>query len=303
VSAVSPRTVVITGANAGLGFETSLALARTGAHVIMACRSKERAEQAQRDLLEAVPAAATTIVPLDVSEPESIRTFARELEERGERLDVLINNAGIVAVPLARNSVGHEMQLATNYLGAFALTGLLLPRFREGSEGRVVNVGSHANRLGKLPLDDLDWERTPYREFQAYARSKLALLSFTLELERRLRRSGSDVIAVGAHPGIAATEIRRHSPMLTATSFVGRCFEKLGEWVTPPASEACRSIVHAACDEGVRGGEYWGPRGLLEIGSVPAPARVNPVARDVELGRRLWSLSEAMTGVRYLSDL
>jgi NAD(P)-dependent dehydrogenase (short-subunit alcohol dehydrogenase family) len=295
--------VVITGANAGLGFETALELARGGASVVMACRSLERAEQARKHLLAQVPAAEVTILPLDVSEPASIRSFVRAFSDRRGQLDVLVNNAGVVAVPLARNSVGHEMQLATNYLGAFALTGLLLPRFREGARARVVNVGSHANRLARLPLDDPNWERTPYGEFKAYARAKVALLSFTMELERRLRRSGSHVIALGAHPGIAATDIRRHSPKLTATNFVGRCLEQVGAWITPAAADACRPIVHAARDEGVRGGEYWGPSGLLEIGSVPAPARVNPVARDVELGRRLWSLSESMTGVRYLSEL
>jgi NAD(P)-dependent dehydrogenase (short-subunit alcohol dehydrogenase family) len=273
---VSLPVVVITGANAGLGFEAALACARSSAHVVMACRSLERAQKAQRDLLERVPGATTTILRLDVSEPESIRDFARELADRGDRLDVLINNAGIVAVPLSRNSVGHEMQLATNYLGAFALTGRLLPLFREDGRARIVNVGSHANRLGKLPLDDPNWERTPYGELRAYARSKVALLSFTMELERRLRRSGSHVVAVGAHPGFA--------------------------WFTPSAAEACRPIVHAARGEGVRGGDYWGPSGWLEIRGEPGRARVNPVARDRDLARRLWSLSESLTGVRYLSE-
>jgi NAD(P)-dependent dehydrogenase (short-subunit alcohol dehydrogenase family) len=300
---VSNPVVVITGANAGLGFETALAFARSGAGVVMACRSQERAEKARSDLLARVPAAAATILPLDVSEPESIRTFVREFSDRCGQLDVLINNAGIVAVPLSRNSVGHEMQLATNYLGAFALTGLLLPLFREDVRARVVNVGSHANRLGKLPLDDPNWERTPYHELKAYARAKVALLSFTMELERRLRRSGSNVMALGAHPGFAATDIRRHSPKLTATSFVGRRLETIGAWFTPSSADACRSIVHAARDEGVRGGDYWGPSGFLELRGAPAPARVNPIARDVELARRLWSLSESLTGVRYLSEL
>jgi NAD(P)-dependent dehydrogenase (short-subunit alcohol dehydrogenase family) len=299
---VAEPVVVITGANAGLGFETALALARSGARVVMACRSQERAEQARSDLLARVPAAAATILPLDVSEPESIRSFVREFSDRCGQLDVLINNAGIVAVPLSRNSVGHEMQLATNYLGAFALTGLLLPLFRAGGRARVVNVGSHANRLGRLPLDDPNWERTPYRELRAYARSKVALLSFTIELERRLRRSGSHVIALGAHPGFAATDIRRHSPKLTPPGFVGRWVDTVGALVTPTAAEACRSIVHAARDEGVRGGDYWGPSGWLEIRGEPGRARVNPIARDVELGRRLWSLSESLTGVRYLSE-
>jgi len=295
--------VVITGANAGLGFETALAFASSGARVVMACRSRERAERARSDLLERVPDAHATVLPLDVSEPESIRAFADELSDRFDGVDVLINNAGIVAVPLSRNSLGHEMQLATNYLGAFALTGLLLPCFRSEGRPRVVNVGSHANRFGKLPLDDPNWERTPYHEFRAYARAKLALLSFTLELERRLRRSGSNVIALGAHPGIAATDIRRHSPRLTATGFVGRWLETVGTWITPVAADACRPIVHSARDEGVRGGDYWGPRGLLEIGSLPAPARINPIARDEGLARRLWSLSESLTGVHYLSEL
>lgn len=300
---MSDPVVVITGANAGLGFETALELARSGASVVMACRSRERAETARSELLARVPAATATILPLDVSEPESIRAFARELASRGDRLDVLVNNAGVVAVPLSRNSLGHEMQLATNYLGAFALTGLLLPLFRTDGRARVVNVGSHANRLGRLPLDDPNWERTPYRELAAYARSKTALLSFTMELERRLRRSGSNVIALGAHPGFAATDIRRHSPKLTTRGVVGRSLEKLGARFTPTAAEACRSIVHAARDEDVRGGDYWGPSGFLEIRGAPGRARVNPVARDVARARRLWSLSESLTGVRYLSEL
>jgi NAD(P)-dependent dehydrogenase (short-subunit alcohol dehydrogenase family) len=300
---VAPQVVVITGANAGLGFETALELARGGDRVVMACRNPERAQTAQRDLLARAPTATTTVLPLDVSEPESIRDFVRELSDRCGQLDVLIHNAGIVAVPLSRNSVGHEMQLATNYLGAFALTGLLLPLFRADARARVVNVGSHANRYGRLPLDDPNWERTPYHEFKAYARAKVALLSFTLELERRLRKSGSHVIAVGAHPGIAATDIRRHSPKLQATSFFGRCVETVGTWITPSAADACRPIVHAARDEGVRGGDYWGPGGFLEIRGAPGRARVNDVARDTALARRLWSLSESLTGIRYLSDL
>ncbi len=292
---------VITGANAGLGFETALALASGGARVLMACRSVERAEAARRELLETVPVAQAEIVPLDVSEPESVQAFAHDLAERGERIDVLVNNAGIVAVPLARNSVGHEMQLATNYLGAFALTGLLLPLMAEGA--RVVNVGSHANRLGKLPLDDPNFEREPYGELRAYARSKTALLVFTMELERRLRRTSSSILAVGAHPGFAATDIRRHSPMLTAPKAVERWIGRLGRLFTPTPAQACASIVHVARGEGVRGGEYWGPSGFLEVGGKPGPARVNPIARDVEAGRKLWALSESLTGVRYLSDV
>jgi len=319
---VTDTVAVVTGANAGLGYQTALALARRGCTVVLACRSAERARQAQRELLAAAPSARTEIVPLDVSEPDSIRAFGVALAERCGGLDVLVNNAGVVTVPLARNSAGHEMHLATNYLGAFALTGTLLPLFRAASgpgtraesgaaadadasgrlRARVVNVGSLGHRLARLDLDDLNWERTPYGEWQAYFRSKLALLSFTVELARRLERSGSDVVALGAHPGFAVTEATKNSDVLTPKSTFGRWLNDKVALLIPRAADAARPIVHAASDASVRGGDYYGPGGLLEIRGTTGRARLNPLARDVELGRRLWELAEAMTGVRYLSD-
>jgi NAD(P)-dependent dehydrogenase (short-subunit alcohol dehydrogenase family) len=294
---------VVTGANAGLGFETALGLARTGATVVMACRSLERAHAAQAELLARVPAARATILPLDVSEPESIREFGGRLSERFGRLDLLVNNAGVVGVALARNSLGHEMHLATNYLGAFALTGTLLPLLGKGAAPRVVNVGSLAHRLAKPDLADPNWERTPYNEWKAYARSKLALLGFTMELSRRLRESGSPILALGAHPGFAATEVGRNSATLTPGNAFSRWMMERIRPLVPTPAEAARPILHAACDDGVSGGDYYGPSGLLGIRGKPGRARVNPIARDVAFGRRLWALSESMTGVRYLSDL
>jgi NAD(P)-dependent dehydrogenase (short-subunit alcohol dehydrogenase family) len=299
---VSNAVAVITGANAGLGHQTALELARAGTTVVMACRSIERARQAQSDLLARVPAAETTILPLEVSEPESIREFGRRFAEQCGRLDILINNAGVVAVPLSRNSAGHELHLATNYLGAFALTGTLLPLFRKDAGARIVNVGSLAHRLGKLDLEDLNWEKTPYNEWKAYARSKVAMLSFTMELDRRLRRSGSKLMALAAHPGFAATEVSKNSAALTpGNAFSKWVIEKIAVRVPTPA-EASGPITHAACDAGVSGGDYYGPSGFLEIRGTPGRARVNPVARDADVGRRLWALSESMTGVHYLSD-
>lgn len=295
------NTVVITGANAGLGFQTALKLARTGARIVMACRNPEKAQQAQRDLQALVPLAQTIVIALDVSEPASIREFGRRFSQQVGQLDVLINNAGIVAIPLGRNSVGHELQLATNYLGAFALTGTLLPFFRDDASARIVNVGSLAHRFGKLDLDDLNWEQSPYDEWKGYARSKLALLSFTMELNRRLQQRGSKVIALGAHPGFAATEIGRHSPALTPKNAFSKWLRKRAAVLIPTAAQAARPIVRGACAEDVSGGDYWGPRGFLEIGGEPAHARVNPIARDVHVGRRLWASSEALTGIRYLS--
>ncbi len=299
---MSHTVAVVTGANSGLGFQTALALARTGATVVMACRSAERAHGAQRELLAQVPEARPALLPLDVSEPESIREFARRLADEHGRLDVLVNNAGVVGVPLARNSAGHEMHLATNYFGSFALTGALLPLLRASGGARVVNVGSLGHRLARLDLDDPNWERGSYSPWQAYFRSKVALLTFTVELDRRLRASGGDVIALAAHPGFAATEVARNSAALTPQSGFGTWLQEKIALLIPSPADASRPIVHAACDPGVRGGDYFGPRGFLEIRGEPGKARLNPRVSDAGLGRRLWELSESMTGMRYLSD-
>jgi NAD(P)-dependent dehydrogenase (short-subunit alcohol dehydrogenase family) len=296
------RTVVITGANSGLGFQAALKLAYTDSRIVMACRNLERAWKARTALLAEVPGAQTVILPLDVSEPASIREFGRLFSDQIGRLDLLINNAGIFGVPLARNSVGHELQLATNYLGVFALTGTLLPFLRDRVPARIVNVGSLAHRLGELDLDDLNWEKTPYGEWKGYARSKLALLSFTMELNRRLRQRGSHVIALAAHPGFAMTEMGRDYATLTPRSSIGKWLNRKVERLIPLAAEAALPILHAACAENVGGGDYYGPTGLLEIKGNPGEARVNPLAKDVEFGKRLWAVSEAMTGIRYLSE-
>ena len=295
------RTVVITGANAGLGFQTALKLAHAGARIVMACRNLEKARKAQSDLLAQVPDAQTVVLPLDVSEPASIREFGRQFSDQIGELDILINNAGMVGGPLTRNSVGSELQLVTNYLGAFELTGTLLPLFHDDAPARIVNVGSLAHRLAKLDLDDMNWEKSPYNEWKSYARSKLAVLVFTMELNRRLQQRSSKIIALGAHPGFAATEVGKNSAALNPTNPIGKWFNKRVESFIPPAAEAARPIIHAACSEDARGGDYYGPSGFLEIGGKPGRARVNPRATELDLGKRLWALSESMTGIRYLS--
>ncbi len=300
---MTARNVVITGANSGIGFEAALHFARSGANVVMACRSVDKAQSAQQQIQAAAPDASTSIIQLDVSDLESVQTFGRRCAEQVGELDLLINNAGIVAIPLSRNSAGHELQLATNYLGAFALTGVLLPLFRNGTGARIVNVGSLAHRFGKLNLDDLNWEKTDYDQWKAYANSKVATLSFTLELDRRLHQNGSNIIALAAHPGFANTNIHRNSPALTRTNPVSKWFHKKMEALIPTAANAARPIILAAEDGGARGGDYYGPGGFMEIGGKPARARINPVAKDQDLGKRLWTLSESMTGVSYLSGL
>jgi NAD(P)-dependent dehydrogenase (short-subunit alcohol dehydrogenase family) len=296
------RIAVVTGANAGLGYQIALKLAREGMGVVMACRSLERAESARARLVAEVPDATAVMIRLDVSEPDSIGEFTRQFTDRVGQLDLLINNAGITGAPLARNSAGHELHLATNYLGVFALTGKLLPLFAGDRPGRIVNVGSLAHRFVKLDFDDIDWERSRYGEWRAYGRSKLALLTFTMELNRRLRQAGSNVIALAAHPGFAATEIGKSNPLTNPSNALGKWFNSKVEQRIPSAEEAARPILFAACDEGAEGGDYYGPGGWLEIAGAPARARLNPAARDVDAGRRLWALTESITGASYLSD-
>ena len=269
--------------------------------MIMACRSLDKAEKARNDILRVAPNADLSIIKLDVSNLDSVREFAHQFESQVGELDLLVNNAGIVAIPLERNGAGHEMQLATNYLGAFALTGLLLPLFRKDVPARIVNVGSLAHRLGKLNPDDLNWESTPYDQWKSYANSKVAMLNYTLELNRRLQDSGSNIIALSAHPGFANTNIHQNSPALTRTSPVSKWFHDKMSALIPTAADAARPIILAA-DGDVSGGDYYGPGGFLEIGGKPKPAKVNPVARDGELARKLWQVSEQMTGVSYLPD-
>jgi len=298
---VTKKTAVITGANAGLGFETTRALARQGYRVIMACRNLAKAEEAKNRLLKEESGIELIVMQLDVSDLGSVQKFAEQFGVEIGELDLLINNAGIVAMPLAHNGAGHEMQLATNYLGAFALVGRLLPFFTDARPCRVVNVASLAHRMGKLAFDDFNWERTPYHEMKGYAHSKIALMTFTLELNRRLARSKKNIIAVGAHPGFAATEIiKNNNSTLAVKSAFSQWMQSKIEPLIPKPIDAARPTVMAACSPNVQGGDYYGPGGFLEIAGKPAKAKINPAAKVPENGKRLWEISEAMTGVRYL---
>lgn len=299
---VSNKTVVITGANAGIGFEQALTLARSGAKIVMACRSQGKAEEAREELIKLVPDGAFQILSLDVSEPASIDEFEAQFADQVGQLDVLINNAGIVTPNLYRNSQGYELHLATNYLGAFAVTGKLLPYFNQNTQGRVVNVGSLAHRFGSFDFEDPNWDSTKYSHWRAYARSKIATASFTLELDRRLKEAGKNVISVGAHPGFAATDMGRKSGATTPKTAFGRWYQgKLEAWIVATPDQAAQPIIHAAQAENVVGGDYFGPTGLFEIKGKVGQAKLNPKARDVAFGKKLWAVSESLTGVTYLS--
>lgn len=297
---MSQKNAVVTGANSGLGFAIACALAERGYTVVMACRNLQKAADAQQQLLDRVPGANAPVIQLDVSDLDSIAAFGEQVKTQLGTLDLLVNNAGIVAMPFARNSRGHEMQFATNYLGAFALTGTLLPLFNQSGSPRIVNIGSLAHRFGKLVLDDLNWEKEEYNEWQGYARSKVAMLTFTQELDRRLKAANSPIKALAAHPGFANTNAG-NSP---AVANKGPIRKKIQEWVTPliPTPDAAaRAPLQAACGDNVEGGDYYGPRGLFEIGGKPGKAKLNPLCCDEHAAKKLWQISEEMSGVSFLS--
>jgi NAD(P)-dependent dehydrogenase (short-subunit alcohol dehydrogenase family) len=278
----SGRTVVITGATSGIGRAAATELTRVGAHVVLAVRNVEKGERIAAELGSGAEAR-----PLDLTDLASVRGFAQAWEGP---IDVLINNAGVMAVPEGRTKDGFETQIGTNHLGHFALTGLLLGHVRE----RVVQVASGAHRMGKIDLEDLNWERRTYRRWPAYGQSKLANLLFVRELQRRLSAAGSPVRAVAAHPGYAATELqsRTGNALQNALMAVGnKLLAQSGEHGAWPT-------LFAATQE-LPGGAYIGPGGPGELRGSPAPASRSSAARDDVTARELWALSERLTGVTY----
>ncbi len=278
------RRFVVTGANSGVGLETARALAAAGAAVVLACRSVERGTEAARTLTGDVQVAA-----LDLSDLASVRAFADQVGE----IDVLVNNAGVMGMPFTRSVDGIELQLATNHLGHFALTNLLLPRLTD----RVVVVSSIAHRKGTLDLDDLDWTRRGYSGFAAYAQSKLANLLFLAELQRRLTAAGSTLRATGAHPGSTATGITGHTGNRWATTIGGWGHGLVG---MTPAQGALPTLYAATRD--VPGNTYVGPDRLRETRGRPTGVGRSRAALDADLARELWTRSEQLTGVRFGLD-
>jgi NAD(P)-dependent dehydrogenase (short-subunit alcohol dehydrogenase family) len=296
---LSGRTALITGANAGLGLRTATVLAQRGARVILACRNPDRAERAARQITTAAPGAAAETVRLDLASQSAVRTAAEEIRTGFPRLDLLINNAGVMDVPLQRTEDGFELTLATNHLGPFALTGLLLDRLAPGA--RIVTVSSLAHMQGVIDFEDLQAERF-YNGAKAYEQSKLANLLFTYELDRRLRAANAPVSALACHPGVVATNLFVHrsraqrllmSPALRVINF----------WAMQSPQMGALPTLRAATDPAAQGGEYYGPKnhGLRSrfYTGYPAVVESTPVSHDAADQARLWEASEQLTGVTY----
>lgn len=295
------RLAVITGSTGGIGFETALALAAKGAEVIIAARNPDKGEAALREIRKRAKAADVRFEPLDLASQASVTAFAALLLAVGRPLDILVNNAGVMA--LARREVtedGFEMQLATNYLGHFALTGRLLPLL---AKARVVQVSSVAHRSGQIHLEDLQFARG-YKPWPVYAQSKLAMLMFALELDRRSKAGGWGLTSLAAHPGYARTDLIANGPArgsgLTSVAIGAlRLFEPL---VSHSQEAGALPLLQAACDMTVPGGSYIGPQRMGEYKGPPGPARIEPKAADVGVASALWAASEALTGVRFGSQ-
>ena len=284
------RLAVVTGANTGLGFETAQVLAARGASVVLAVRDIEKGKRAAARIAATAPGANVTVQPLDLTSLDSIRAAAGELRARHPRIDLLVNNAGVMFPPRQTTSDGFELQFGTNHLGHFALTGLLLEQMLPVPGSRVVTVSSLAHRIrARINFGDLQGERS-YSRVGAYSQSKLANLMFTYELQRRLSGAGTTV-AVAAHPGLASTELARYTPAAAASVYA--------RVMSQSAAMGALPVLRAATDPGVLGGQYYGPGGLFGARGYPELARSSRRSHDPAIQRRLWTVSEELTGVTF----
>src|SRR5471030_337198 len=289
------RRAIVTGANSGLGFQSALQLARHGASVLMTSRSATSGEDALGRVRAVVPQAKISCRHLDLADLDSVREFAGS---NTEPIDILVNNAGVMAIPPRRTADGFEMQLGTNHLGHFALTGLLLPALLSGPGARVVTVSSTVHRTGSMNFDDLISEQS-YRPWQAYAQSKLANLLFMRELDRRVRAAGLDLVSLAAHPGYASTNLQSVGPRMAQRRLTGAAM-KIGTMVLgQSAASGALPQLYAATAPGVHGGDYYGPRGLAEQRGLPKKVSMSANACDDGAALQFWDRSMLLTKIKF----
>ncbi len=285
----SGKVAIVTGSNTGIGFEAAKMLAGNGAKVIMAVRTIQKGEEAAEKIRVKFADANVYVMELDLADLESVKSFADEFKKAFSQIDLLINNAGVMIPPYTKTKDGFELQLGTNHLGHFALTAQLLDILKQTENSRVVNVASLAHTRGELDFDDLNWENRSYSKWKAYGDSKLANLYFTYELQRKFEEYGFDTIAVAAHPGGTNTDLARHN-------FI---FGLLGSIIGQSPEMGALPTVCAATDENIEGGDYTGPDGFGEFYGNPIKVDSNRLSKDEMIAKRLWKISEEMTGVKY----
>jgi len=291
------RSIVVTGANSGIGFEAAKELAAHGATVTLAVRDVARGAGAAEQIHAAAPGAHVEVARLDLADLASVREFASGWSAANpDGLDVLVNNAGVMAIPRRETVDGFEMQLGTNHLGHFALTGLLVGSLRPG--GRVVTVSSSAHRFGRMDFDDLQSAKA-YQKWRAYGQSKLANILFTLELHRRAGDAGVDVRSIAVHPGYAATNLQSVGPQMSGSRFGVAMMSVVNRVLAQSAAAGAWPTLMAATDPDVASGTFIGPTGLKGARGKPGFETPSEAARDVDAARRLWDVSTELTGVSY----
>lgn len=305
IPSLTGAVALVTGANSGLGYHTALELARKGACVLMACRTPARARPALAQIQQAVPNAAVELLPLDLASLTSVRACAEAVHQRCERLDILVNNAGVMGIPRRQTRDGFEMQFGTNHLGHFALTGLLLDLLGAAPAGRVVTVSSLMHAYGKMDFADLMGEQR-YDPWRAYSQSKLANLLFAYELQRRLEarqaatRSGCEIRSLGAHPGYSATHLQYVSAEMTGSRLNRWSNRLMNSLFAQSAAQGALPQLYAAVAPQARGGDYIGPDGWGGARGYPAVVKSSARSYDLDAARRLWEVSQALTGVSAL---
>lgn len=292
------RIVVVTGANSGLGYQTAMALARKGARVIMACRNLEKGEAARQDILALNPLLEPEVWQLDLASLLSVKAFAEKFNAAGSRLDILINNAGLMALPLGRTEEGFEMQFGVNHLGHFALSARLWQALSQTPGSRLVQVSSLAHKFGKIRFEDIHWNKK-YSKWGAYGMSKLANLLFIHELAGRIRKSGSGVIAAAAHPGYASTDLQAKGAKMEGKRMGAGIFTLANNLVAQSAAMGALPTLYAATAGDIRQGGYYGPKGILRMWGGPAPDAPDRQRVTDEVAEELWKVSESLTGTDF----
>ncbi|RJT07092.1 oxidoreductase [Halococcus sp. IIIV-5B] len=300
---LSDAVVVVTGANSGLGFEVTRALAEQGAHIVMACRSIGRGEEAKQEIETGIPEASLTVHELDLADLDSVAAFAEWFKSDYDELNVLCNNAGVMAIPRKETEQGFEYQFGVNYLGHFALTSYLLPVMEQtAGETRVITQSSVAHRNGEINFNDLQGEES-YSPWDAYGQSKLADLMFAYELDRRLRKTNADIKSIGCHPGWAATNLQRRGPEQSGSRLRLWMMTLANAVIAQSAERGALPMIYAATDSDINGGDYVGPDGFRNMRGSPEVQGSSERSYDVDTAQRLWDVSEDLVGVSFGSPL
>ncbi|MFK7946542.1 MAG: oxidoreductase [Saprospiraceae bacterium] len=283
------KIIIITGATSGLGKEATTVLAKKNATVVMAVRNTKKGKIVADEIRKNFPNAAIEVRKLDLSSLKSVQDFADGIKANYNRLDILINNAGVMMCPYSKTEDGFEIQMGVNHLGHFALTGRLMPLLKKTKNARIVATSSVAHKSGDINFDDINWESRKYATTKAYSDSKLANLYFAYELDRKLKNEPNSPIVTSAHPGWTKTELDRHSGI---AAFIGNIIAQKVNMGTLPT-------LRAAIDENAKSGDYFGPKGMMEMRGYPVVVPSNKMSHDEAKAKQLWEMSEKMTGVQY----